>query len=353
MTTYTSDKIRIISLFSIVLVVFLHAYNLDNYPSDTPLFHRSGVWFLEDIVSQGFTRVAVPLFFLLSSYLYFLNTDGKIAGFLVKMKKRVRTLLVPFLFWSLFGIVFYFTLQSIPQSAPFFTKGHVVNFSLQQWLQTIFITPIPYQLWFLRDLIVLVALSPVLYFLVRNFWKFSLAFAFILWIVVPANWQNSSEALLFFLIGASISVHKPEIATTKRSDYALLLLATWVVLVLLKSASHYTGWPAQVIVGVYKLSILIGIAACWKLYDFIYGHNDKGNSGLLQLSAFTFFVYAAHEPMLTVVKKGLFAVLGKSEMNYLGIYIIAPITVIICCMVLALFLKKYGTAFYEFITGGR
>src|SRR4051812_4625301 len=114
MTAYISDKIKIISFFSIILVVFLHAYNLDNAPDVTPLFYKSPTWFIEDVISQGFTRIAVPLFFMLSGFLFFLNIKGTRNEFWNKIKKRGRTLLIPFLFWSLFGIGFYFTLQTVP-----------------------------------------------------------------------------------------------------------------------------------------------------------------------------------------------------------------------------------------------
>jgi len=353
MTAYTSDKIRILSFVSIVLVVFLHAFNLDNLQNATPLFYQSWVWFVEDAISYGFTRVAVPLFFLLSSYLYFLNTDGSLAGFVAKIKKRTRTLLIPFLFWSLFGIAFYFALQSIPQTAKFFTKGHIADFTPGQWLKTIFIHPIAYQLWFVRDLMVLILLSPLLYQGIKHFWKPMFVIAFVLWIIAPDVWQNSCEALLFFIVGGGISIHKPEKIETGYGQYSIIWMVFWMALVLLKTALHYANVPEQVIFGVFKLSILVGVFACWGFYDRLFAGSQNTNSALLKLSAFTFFIYASHEPVLTVFKKILFVVLSKTPMGHFEIYLAAPVLALLFCVIMGYGLKRFATPFYQFITGGR
>ena len=41
-------------------------------------------------------RITVPLFFIISEYLFFQHFDGTIKSFTDKFKKRVRTLIVPY-----------------------------------------------------------------------------------------------------------------------------------------------------------------------------------------------------------------------------------------------------------------
>lgn len=352
MDKYLSDKIKILSFCSILLVVFLHAFNLDGGLPGTILFFKSPVWVVEDVISYGFTRIAVPIFFLLSGYLFFLNTTGKSGEFTAKIIKRARTLLVPFLLWSLFGIAFYFTLQSIPQIAVFFTKGRVADFSVQKWLLTIFVQPIPYQLWFIRDLMVLVLLAPLWYFMLKNFGKPLLLIILVCWFVYAGALRNSLEALLFFLVGGYISLQNPQLMMRTYKNSVFYLMAFWVILVGFKSALLYFDCNPLLTQIVLKLSILVGMIAFWGIYD-VFCSRDSSKKGVLKISGFTFFIFAAHEPMLTIFKKVLFVVLNQTPMSHLEIFILAPLLAIISCLLLAMILKKYITAGYGLITGGR
>ncbi len=57
--------------------------------------------FIQFFFSEGIARVAVPIFFIISGYLFFLNFQGTKSEFISKYKKRAKSLLVPFLFWSI------------------------------------------------------------------------------------------------------------------------------------------------------------------------------------------------------------------------------------------------------------
>jgi len=349
-----SEKIKIVSFFSILLVILLHSFNLDSGPiPDSILFNKSSVWFIEDLISFGFTRIAVPLFFILSGFLFFYNHNAGDSLF-NKIKKRFRTLLIPFLFWSLFGIAFYFVLQSIPQTAVFFTKERVVDFSFQKWLVKIFVNPIPYQLWFIRDLMLIVLISPLLQFCLQRFWTLTLSFAFILWFTVCGGFHNSSEALLFFLTGSALSIYNPKALEKNYENKALYIFCLWVILVLLKTTLLYFDIEPVIVKSILKISILTGVIAFWGVYDSLFKNALNAKNILLQMAGFTFFIYAAHEPMLTVFKKILFVVLGKDHVNaYFIVYLAAPILTFICCLTTAVVLKKYFKSFYEIITGGR
>jgi surface polysaccharide O-acyltransferase-like enzyme len=122
---------------------------------------KSPVSFLQYFISQGLFRLPTPIFFSISGYLFFLNMKGKQSEFILKFKKRIKTIVIPYLFWSTSGVLIYFALQIIPQSRAFFNKELVINYSLLKLLNTIFFNPVPGQLWYLRDLIMLVFLSPI------------------------------------------------------------------------------------------------------------------------------------------------------------------------------------------------
>lgn len=352
MTPYTSSKIRIISFFSILLVVFLHAYNLEASGGGI-LFDRSPTWLIEDFISYGITRIAVPLFFTISGFLFFLGTTEAAPGFGTKIKKRFRTLLVPFLFWSVAGILFYYSLQNIPQLQKFFSKELIRDYSFEKWITTIFVHPIPYQFWFIRDLMVMVLVSPLLYFAIRNFGKIAIGILFLLWLNDFGPINNSIEALLFFLSGGYLGIHMMDVADLNFGAKSKWFCGIWLLLLFIKSTLLYLGFCEPLCRIVFKGSIIFGILALWGLYDVAFQDKEMIRNRLVKISGFTFFIYAFHEPLLTIFKKGLFTVFGNQQRDYLFVYLAAPIFVIVLSVATGMFLKRYMNRFYTIITGGR
>ena len=124
MNKYLSIKLNVISFFSMVMVVFLHSYNVVvNLNTQNIELNRGYSSFFQDFFSQGITRIAVPLFFLISGYLFFLNIKGAPGEFISKFKKRLKTIVLPYLFWSVWGLLLFFILQTLPQSKNFFTAS--------------------------------------------------------------------------------------------------------------------------------------------------------------------------------------------------------------------------------------
>ena len=78
MDRFLSTKLKALSFFSMIMVVFIHANNIEVSKG-----HNS---FIQTFISDGISRVAVPLFFSVDSYLFFLNLDGKFQGFESKYK---------------------------------------------------------------------------------------------------------------------------------------------------------------------------------------------------------------------------------------------------------------------------
>ena len=72
MNKYLSDKLKSISFVLMVMVVFLHSYNVGiKYNTEIVQTNQGINWFLQNTISKGFTIIAVPLFFIISGYLLF------------------------------------------------------------------------------------------------------------------------------------------------------------------------------------------------------------------------------------------------------------------------------------------
>ena len=356
MNIYLSEKIKTISFFAMISVVYIHSYNFElimdsqlNMVTTTKGYST----FIQLFLSFGLTRIAVPFFFIFSGFLFFLNVNGSNSEFLSKIKKRFKTLLVPFLLWSSWGLLFYLILQSIPQFTNFFTNKLVINYSLTEWLSTLFINPIAPQLWFLRDLFVLILLSPLIYFLVKKLNYFILLLLLIPWLF-KINLMVSNEAVLFFTFGAFLSTYKKTVIYVDFSKNALIFFIAWLILVLIKTILQYQNFEYHLITNlIHKLSIIIGIVAIWCMYDKYKHIFVFKNKYIILLTTLSFFLFAFHEPFLTVYKKLLLFGFGKNGWASITTYFLAPIFTIINGVFVASILKKYLSSFYALLNGGR
>ena len=334
------------------MVVFLHSYNLDtNQGGQILYFEKDYNWFIQNFISNGITRIAVPLFFLISGYLFISNSSFTLQDYKIKISKRFRTLVIPYLFWALLGLLLYFALQSFPQSQGFFTKKLIKDYSFLEWLNAIFNEPIPYQLWFLRDLIIMVLISPLIVFCIKKLKLFFLFVVFVFWFQNQDSVFLSSEALLFFSTGIYISLFKQDFLEFKPKNASFYLIIWLLVLTLKTSLTVWNSFTWLDII-FFKISILVGIIAFWWSYDIFQKH-IVNNRILNYTLEFSFFIYLAHEPLLTIIKKVLFAVLSRNSASNLIVYFSASLITIVLIIFVGKIVKSNCKSIYLFATGGR
>ena len=296
MNKYLSIKLNVISFFSMVMVVFLHSYNVVvNLNTQNIELNRGYSSFFQDFFSQGITRIAVPLFFLISGYLFFLNIKGAPGEFISKFKKRLKTIVLPYLFWSVWGLLLFFILQTLPQSKNFFTNELIRDYSVRELLATIFLDPSPYQLWFIRDLIVLIFLSPILYYLIRSIKYATLLVFLFAWLGNFNFIVFSNESLLFFGIGAFLGIENKNLFQIGLSAKAWIYIYLWIAMVLSKTILVYLEFQNTLLITVlHKSGILIGILAIWSLYDNLFKNKDFTKHKIHCIFSFSFFLFVFH-----------------------------------------------------------
>ena len=149
---------------------------------------------------ESVSRIFVPCFFFISGFLFFYYSDFSGRVYIEKMKRRFRSLLVPYLFWNFFVIALYFLGQSLISSMVSEETKLVADFAWKDWLMCFWNisdgAPINLPLWFLRDLIGLSILSPLIYWVVRHSRIFAVVFIGVLWFL----WGTPTHYLvgLFF-----------------------------------------------------------------------------------------------------------------------------------------------------------
>lgn len=335
MSPYLSEKIRNLSFFSILLVVLLHSQMIS-------ISTGYALW-IQYFVTGELTRIAVPVFFAISGYLFFQNFSSPIKDFFEnKIKKRVRTVLIPYLFWNIWGFILF----SLIQWGRAEYRMPVVENKLNGVLYAILVNPVgTYQLWFLRDLFVIVLLSPIIYIGIKYIKIFFVLLLFPFWIL-GIQYFIQIESVFFFSLGAYIALVYKDLLEKKcaKKEIAIFQFCMWLLYCCVLTEYRYEYYC-------HCLGILWGIGSIWCLYDVLY-HFIRGSFLLKNLAGYSFFVYVAHEPLLTVIKK-ILLYMGHSSIWILLIYFIAPIITISICLTIGRILRKYTPKFYAFISGGR
>lgn len=173
----------------IIGVVFIHCFGKEFDYDSINLMDLTPIDFYNLFrvsVSHVATHVCVPLFFIISGYLFFtkLNTWNTIV-YLTKIKRRAKTLLVPFLIWNTIAVLISafisFRQGGLIGIQEFFSDNgywhlywdsHVWNIDRTNWWGEQYMSTSPHlvPLWYLRDLMMVMIFSPLLFFfVVKNY----------------------------------------------------------------------------------------------------------------------------------------------------------------------------------------
>ena len=112
--SYFENKIIMSSFLLSIFVIYIHANCLKDYGLQNNT--SSIAYWIVKIITTGIGGIAVPLFFVISGYLYFRNIDFSIdikSQIRRKQKSRVKSIIIPYLIWNTFGMLFYMIIPRI------------------------------------------------------------------------------------------------------------------------------------------------------------------------------------------------------------------------------------------------
>ena len=348
MSPYLSDKIKVISLIAITMVIYIHTYYTEG--ENYPLFMSiQRIW-----GSVGISSVANPLFYFTSGYLFFLSIKT-IKDCFPKIKKRIRTLLVPYILANSIAFLMYASLDAISRTTP--QLYNVVNFHILDWfsldvgkiLYNTYWQLVAFQLWFVRDMLMFVFLSPIIYIALKNLTanKF---LTIITLILLSAVYFTTGLHVLWMAIGSIISLSG--IIDITKSEMTKGRTATMYICGII-----FLSFVVINSIGIYELKFgytLFGVIGAWLLYDkIVKGRILCNNKNLAQACSYSFFIYLIHEPTLLIFKKIPLIIFGNNETALIISFIIIPIIFVITTILIGKILRKYATSAFSIYTGGR
>lgn len=340
-----SCTLMIASLFCTILIISIH------YSSKGEIDVSAGFslnYYVQEIITNGFARVAVPYFALTSGFFYFQKLEQKIK-YRNLLIEKIQSILIPYILASILILVSYDMLKYVT-SGSFESINNIKSFVFKTTIR-----PISGQFWFLRDLFILFIITPVFSIVNKNIRVVVVFGCFCIWLTdthpfpLIGEWYLiNSEVLFFFLLGGIVftpKLFKQIIPIAQKKIIHIFVI--WIVFIIIRVLLDPTldVWYVKKYttssVILYKLSILVGIVAVLGLSRFFVSCKL-----LIRFSGLTFFVYLFHlRPFASV----LYAISNNNEYSF---YIFFPVATMVTFLI-AYYLFLYAIPVYNFLTGGR
>jgi fucose 4-O-acetylase-like acetyltransferase len=368
---FLSAKFRFWSFVSMLLLVYVHGYNLhETYLQSTtfPGEAMTATTFTEYLFSNGLLRFRIPMLFLISGYLFAL---GDAQPYAKRALKRLRRLGVPYILWTIIGLGVMYAVPKIDANWHLAAKNTYMNlwedqgFLNARWWEYLMWfplnSPVSFQLWFLRALLFLNLMYPGLKWCI----EYSRVSRTIFFWVVASLWLTNfefpifySEGVLFFSAGMWYAKHGSLPAAlpwgTKVWQWALV----WVCLASIKTwlAFHpidaYISGEYMTMHVLHKLVVGTGLFVAWYGLDGLV-RACMANKAFVWLSAFSFFIYALHEPFLHIAMQWSFLYTKAYPMYRILTYVFVSTGVAWLCVLIGWLFRTLLPPVYGVLTGER
>lgn len=311
----------------IVLVTFAHSYSRVEDGFALLASDWNSYEFLKLLVSQTLVKVAMPVFFIMSGYLFFANVDKwDVATYKKKILRRVKTLLIPYLIWNLLMAVKLKTFSMSMLWSYWNPAGTQIDWFGHEQLMT---APANMPLWFLRDLMVVSLLTPIIYILVRKFGYWLMAVLTVLYLsgvyaFIPGL---SAYAVFFFTFGAFFSIRRMDmIEIFKRFEWPAYGLS--VIFAISMLLTYHTSVFSSLML-CFRLT---GSIAVFCLTSRILSTTSRHLPSLVCDS--TYFIYLAHYVFFfSFIDTAFFALFGTSTISLSIHYLLCPllkVAILVC-----------------------
>lgn len=307
-----------------------------------------------DGVSRLFSSIlpisCVPVFFLMSGYLFFCNIEKfTFKVYKTKVYSRVRTLLVPYILANTFMILCYAFMHAFTPSLINPENFNVLRFSVVDFFKAFWSIdgfPICYPLWYIRNLFVIVLCSPCFYLMLQFKWVGArLGMLVLMFIIYIAFNQNYLVGGLYFYLGALLS-QKDVVTSLERilnPRLYTLLAAIAIIAIYYNYVSSSNVW-----MHIQRLSVAILIIRTFYILSTRIGRVQ----GVIFESSF--FIYLYHAFPVLVLRPLLIKVISPTNsVAWITTYAMLIIASLIVCIGAYCILKRYVPSLLSIFVGGR
>ncbi len=343
------------TLVSFILALFIVAIHNNTIVSFSAASNRPSLIFIGELFNNLFsltiTRVAVPLFFILSGVCFFRNYEKGM--YAKKLKGRIKTLFAPYLFWNGLLMAVIILCSHTPCKKLLSFSNPIVP-TWRMAIEGILFFRFNNAFWFIYALILLVMITPVIDFLMRKKWTGAIACALALAIPTLFSKQFSVifqgqfySAIFFYFAGCFLGRYYFR-SFSQKADRKKTVISGIVcgLFVILKLAELYNF--IHVHEAIMNIILLAAAMAFWFICDCF---TEK-----IKMKSFmndSFMLYALHPFIGNIFTNLIILWWGQKTALAIPSYILAYILTVSISLFLAESLKRFAPRLYGVISGNR
>lgn len=318
------------------------------------------IYFFSNIL----TRISVPLFFFISGFLFYYKVYFNKDVYKKKLNKRCNTLLIPYLIWNFLGFLILLV-QMHPRFLSLFPLLQDYRIDITEFLSYFYgkdlpmdppgdsAAPIDYPLWFVRDLMILVVASPIIYWSIKHLKVFFIIGLGVIWLFGLVDYlglpNECNKSIFFFPLGAYFSINNLDfVEIGKKMWWSPLLFSLLAILDLLS----FMGIISSINNYSVPINVFVGMIASVYVVSFLIQKTKFRISRFL--SNASFFVFAAHGLIISKYMKAIIMIVQpQNPFVVLFIYFFVPISTILICLGIYRLLEEWVPMVAKVLTGGR
>jgi len=344
-----SSRINLMRILLISGIVFVHV------PYDqatSPYLGPNGLFdWLRVFLGDSLFRIGVPCLSAISGYLLFQRGWEKF-DYGKTLRSKARTVALPFLLWNFGLLAAVLVIQRFGMGIGYFPD--LWGAEPREFISYAFATeglPVDIPLYFLRDLIVCILLSPVLAFLVRRFPAPTLGVLFLLAVLpgITLVIVLKKTILFSFTLGIFLALNRVELKSLDRFA-GIGTAATLAAAVLLSVAQYRTGpdfpWAVDLVRNALSMAGAFGF---WLLSALVI--RSAVGQRLANTGSLSFWIFCAHYPLLV----GMWMVWNRlmGDAGYPAFYLGAVAASFVILVASNSLVARYLPGLYEVLTGSR
>ena len=341
-----SISIEMLRFPLILFIIFLHCYTststlVSGHDSYFRVIYPLSIWIGE---------TGVPAFFFISGLLFFCSKKT----YIQKLRSRVNTLLIPYLFFNALILCGYLSLMYLGKTI-IITDKDLADYNLIDYIRAFWDrgvwdhgngSPVLCPFWYIRNLMVLAILSPIIYYIIKYTKLLFPVFFGLLWI----NAHDSAytfQSLTMFSLGAYFPIcDKNPIEVFEK--YKVLFVGAFLFLAIMDFLHLYVSIPLAL--AFHRLSLVANTFFCISfLGEFLYRHHLY--SSFLSKSAF--FVFCIHYPFVTNLRPIFTRLSASSEIILVLAYMGSVVGVTLLCVLVFILFRRIMPGLINFVTGNR
>lgn len=352
-----SKRFNILKILFAIFVVFFHS-NLSGKITfaDGVMTYEIPQW-IKTICftfSEAICGCANGGFFIIASILLY----RKEFRWKDNMKKKIKSLIIPYIFGNLFVIFIYWIFQNISITKSFFGNSYndINNFNFLRWIYVFGIGcqyPANVPLWFVRNLLVLNVLSLVVKKCIDHFPKVSFIVLLINALFIKFDFYYLIYPVYLFYWCLGYYIVKYRININVFDNKKLHVVIIYVLMILLMGTKYY--FDIKEIETIKNIRTILTTLISLIFYYSVFSKNisSRLNTFMLKISKYNFGIFLFHNIAIGFEHKLFIKLLPISNISLLIDYFIPPIITIVLIIVGLKILNIIMPKTLSIITGSR